>query len=1807
MPIFRKEKIWSDKLHFGFACRATGGGIMREAAKRILSWIVILTVTGTFLSKSVFDVLAVEHIQAEASVTESTQTDFTEEEIETGGDKSVPEDGMGNTGGGASEKEGFLEESPEEETPGKEGSEGETPGKESPEGETPGKEGPEEETSDEESSEEEKPDPDDSDVEETDAEDTDTEAVFEEQPYILYIIHTLQYTKDGEEKSVQKLSQLLFKQDDFEDGAYSLMEQAYDWEAVTASPGTGCAEYISTEDFEENEEGERECWAEIHYEVKAGWRVKFRQGGSSEGIALFSIYEGSFDDIEFEKAETVTLTISYKYSNTGGLAGIDAHAPDVIVLPLQEDGTADLKNWRVPHYEVGNPNYHGHSHANLEGFRTVLDPEPLNEFLVNPEAAKNPAAYPDALEKGEFNLRADVDIHSPEYQAAWDEARTTTVEGVDFTYIAPTANGGTGATTSSDPDKMYTLNASGLTEDLSLTIYYRRAMGSYKVNYWKAGANADGTDEKIKEVEMSGRIGALTNAKHLTESSDLIQVQGYLPEDIAQKTIAPDGSTEVNVYYSAGRIRVIFNTNYIYIPRQQVPVNGNVDFGGIDEAAMNAARAGYRFDGWQYEDKDGNRCDLAPDMAGKKLRLSSEFLAKADIKSSAETGETSIQVLNLYPKWVEDSTTVRIVFWAEDLNGQDVKVEDIYHDFDGGTDRKVEREGYRKITHGDYEKSGEAYTNVASFTVSAGTGTDLIGEVIDTIEAQIGSNLSRMGEVSVNGNGGTREVSLSDFYERQGVRILNGGENGRSAAADGSTQIYVYFARKEYALDFVYYFLPEHTGKTHPQICTNTDGFSRSPEPEYSNWKTYPSTVGIENIELTDAPVTGGNDNKELFQTKIPQRTVITAKYGADLRNVWPGAEAADAPDSTRYLVNNKSNLRISWATTIGIHNEIEPGGNINVPGAYSTMSEAIVADTGDNSKVHHLVAFWKGVENNTYRYNYCYEVPDLGTTEVKGCPKIDILNGTPDASYDGLSDEEKERRNTLYLVPADWEAFSKYGFSDLLTYDELALKDKERKTPEDLEDDEIYYVIRIYDGKCYAVSRQLVALSALAINAQNPSARPNLTLVNTSQDYSTELPGNVGSGNGGYKRPDNPYDIYFYYAREKFTITYMSDATTEIGKITLPYGAKLYGERYNIPLEYRKKAGDYTAEDQGYAGWSTEVKNAGGTAVNSADFPVCPGRAENGTRVWKFAGWYLSPFGSRSMKWEENSRTPVVIGGNLRLYANWEKPAYRVEFDWNGGSILPEEDQDEEELKNQSISANRSLVEDGQIPRPVREGYILQGWEITHRGEVDNGGIRWIEMTRTDGALPEFFFDEPISKDLKVRAVWTPSGVAEISYTVFYLEESTGDPVADPKEVTGSYRAGMVVWERPAVPKEGPYRNYVPLEQNKSITLDTVKENRLVFEYVEPSEYPYQVKFKERGTDIEILSYEYKTKSASLVVCPEKEQVNKLDGLGYWVVDDTGKPEERGAKLGRAIRPGEGKNPEAVFYVLPKEYEISYTNLEVMGEEAEAELRTKNPKSYTMKDAAVTLKNPPEDEYLYKGKVYHFKGWRMEKTEEIGTVSGETPDFGGSEIAESVTIQPGSKGRLVFQAVWTPETYVVYFYPGDGGTFPHQEPVINFGGLESGTPLTGNVTVPAVTPKENDAFIGWRWEEGADTNRLYTEKEIYAMSVGRQDMHFVARYQSEKTNEPPKGEPERKGNPGNGGGPQNSGTPQNSGGPADQNDFWDLTEWDNHDTSENEKNRGLPQTGMLWWPVWLLGCAGVIMLAGGIVGKKSSGKRHEE
>ncbi len=146
--------------------------------------------------------------------------------------------------------------------------------------------------------------------------------------------------------------------------------------------------------------------------------------------------------------------------------------------------------------------------------------------------------------------------------------------------------------------------------------------------------------------------------------------------------------------------------------------------------------------------------------------------------------------------------------------------------------------------------------------------------------------------------------------------------------------------------------------------------------------------------------------------------------------------------------------------------------------------------------------------------------------------------------------------------------------------------------------------------------------------------------------------------------------------------------------------------------------------------------------------------------------------------------------------------------------------------------------------------------------------------------------------------------------------------------------------------------------------------------------------------------------------VCPTTEHIRKLNELGYYIVDPDGKRVTTGSALAQSIAPGE-RQETVTYYVLPDTYTITYQNMEIMGDEAG---RLQNPVSYTTAEGAGKLNNPTGTYTDARGSKVRFAGWRMINTREVSGIR----DFdNGKEIAESVTIAKGSRGNLIFSAVW--------------------------------------------------------------------------------------------------------------------------------------------------------------------------------------------
>lgn len=323
--------------------------------------------------------------------------------------------------------------------------------------------------------------------------------------YTLHLTHVFRFTIDGKGRNVSASETLELTEADFEDGVCDLSRFVYDAEQLTVTE----ANPLSIEDFDENRQG----GARIVYAVSSGWKVVRKENATGEGSVLREVFSGKLSDYEFVPTDVIRIKVKYKYSNTGGLAGVDAASPAVMeaIPEKQSDGTYKV-TWDLP---------------TVEGFRIVLNPRELNKYVVNPpDGTESAAELKERLENGDF----DVDIanhtiyyyqeesgkethptyqnrYSTKYNQAWNAARTLTAPNYTATAVGENTNPGASALT--NPKLEVTLTEDQLNSvlenrtELDITVYYRRNATWYTVNHWVpqtlAGGNTTGLE--TKEVE----------------------------------------------------------------------------------------------------------------------------------------------------------------------------------------------------------------------------------------------------------------------------------------------------------------------------------------------------------------------------------------------------------------------------------------------------------------------------------------------------------------------------------------------------------------------------------------------------------------------------------------------------------------------------------------------------------------------------------------------------------------------------------------------------------------------------------------------------------------------------------------------------------------------------------------------------------------------------------------------------------------------------------------------------------------------------------------------------------------------------------------------------------------------------------------------------------------------------------------------------------------------------------------------------------------------------------------------------------
>ena len=445
----------------------------------------------------------------------------------------------------------------------------------------------------------------------------------------------------------------------------------------------------------------------------------------------------------------------------------------------------------------------------------------------------------------------------------------------------------------------------------------------------------------------------------------------------------------------------------------------------------NPLRQGYTFAGWKNEVRDDvTDTDVSIEndrhyrivATDKPWKITEEMVEEAVVVRDSDSGDA--KMIYLYPVWTPNKANVRVVYWTEDLSGGNKDVQVTVDNTDGGAGYRTRVSEYLNDNPDSVEQYfsdnvGKRFSNVGSFTFWAPTNS-ILDLSMENGAFVTGTDETFTTTGDTAGHEGTLKELIDDMFsvKMSPVRVFTGvdintskfyhpyqvdpkaapdiGDAGTKAvytvAADGSTVINIYYARNVYKLDFTYYGEIDGndgrvTGTSHDgtgglAVATNTTAYSKRKQ----------NTIG----ETFDFNYQNPENQKENRWQKVkedsdhpkwtvPETLTISAKYDADLREVWPLSQGEtveltlNSSDETAKVKDVATFM--SWGTTAGPFNVSYRNGSNNestIIGNYRSMSADIIADPEKPSTVHHLVAYWWNKALSNYRRNACYEVPRL-------------------------------------------------------------------------------------------------------------------------------------------------------------------------------------------------------------------------------------------------------------------------------------------------------------------------------------------------------------------------------------------------------------------------------------------------------------------------------------------------------------------------------------------------------------------------------------------------------------------------------------------------------------------------------------------------------------------------------------------------------------------------------------------------------------------------------------------------------------
>lgn len=783
--------------------------------------------------------------------------------------------------------------------------------------------------------------------------------------------------------------------------------------------------------------------------------------------------------------------------------------------------------------------------------------------------------------------------------------------------------------------------SAGQTSYLSIVVTYEPQTVNYEVNYYQqnpdrmdyekvyadSGASTEASYGDLIEIaeksyegfKVSGRSRlALLNGVELVE-----------PEEDSGGDIKWDENTDtftIDIYYDRASyfIYPLWDSTESSVKAQRVTYGDTI--GSLD----TPQRTGYTFDGWEW------------------YRLNDEGDLE-EVPYVSETATMPAHDLYAVAQWEPASVDFQVVLWLEDADSPS------YSNVYQATVSEEEIDTASPVRAGDKLTvsldGGELKIENASSSELYKSSDLLLAYVQEAYQ-----DIPNQDDPKFQSSQYTQFFSYNEELTKQSPGNISlaeesgdsvsGGQLGNeftvTVGADGTTSINVYYSRNLYSIDFV---LGKYNGST-TEVSINTSGSIGG-----SKWESLTGGIagyeadGLETVEGVASE--GWNKDPMVFRSanaedrspigRYGTKTIIeggasytcivyqlTAKFEASVDAFWPTLDRVRMGDTSawkRYVSDSPASG--SYYRDV-ITKESDQHNILNV---YGTMDEnvlltadgsggyhALEGDEQGSTVAHTMVTYWNNGEGyqdskmTTYRYYFLYEVLDTSVLP-----------------------------SSLGILDFDVTTANSGG------YEEGQLVS--------------------YKGKVYAFTQQSsTQLSTFGQSGQNQPSLKGFT--GMGKEYES-VP-------GGNDKPqtDDQKNIYFFYARDTYTLTlhnlskeyilpdaawnYEYEGKTlaqlgwmcgQNGSVTLRYGASL------APLGDDDFMASLTSAEQGDA---------------RLEYPIVETGAGENQRY--FRGWALNQKLSIKADWSDESSL-LSVDGNIALYAEWSTPRHTVSYALNGGT----------------------------------------------------------------------------------------------------------------------------------------------------------------------------------------------------------------------------------------------------------------------------------------------------------------------------------------------------------------------------------------------------------------------------------------------------------------------------------------------------------------------------------------------------------